>query len=193
MVAVTWLPDLIRLIQLQYPKLSLELSVDLTLPLVNRLRRDDLDLALIPGANFVSAFEVHSLGQVEFAWMEGGDFNLGAGIVGQEALQRSGILSYGKDSFHYQTILSWLGEDRHKASIDFFSNMEVIVSLIKSGMGIGIVPINRYRSELESGKLRKLNMWQPLPPVMFSAVHNASEPNKIASSIAELARRASTF
>jgi DNA-binding transcriptional LysR family regulator len=193
MIAVTWLSDLIRMIRVEFPKLTVELSVALTSPLLERLNRDDLDLALIPSTGFENSLTAYPLGQVEFVWMDGGDSKISEKVVDQQTLRNCRILSYGKGSFHHATILKWLGTERSDTIIDFYTNVDVIASIVKSGMGVGLLPICRYARELETGELRVLRMWQPITPVQFYAVHQSAVQSTMPRLIAELAQRASNF
>ena len=193
MVAVTWLQEFIRLVRTEYPKLTLEISIDLTTPLMDRLQASDLDLILVPGLNFDPHLTTHPLGSVEFSWMEGGPVRLSNQLVSQEGLKSSRILSYGKASFHYQVILDSLGGSCTDISIDFLTSLEVIVSLVKGGMGIGLLPIDKYRDDIESGELRMLRTVHKPPPVQFFAVHRNDAADRAPGELAVLARRASTF
>lgn len=193
MVAVTWLSDLIRMIRVEFPKLTVELSVAFSSPLLDRLNKDDLDLVLTPSTGFENSLTAYPLGQVDFVWMEGGDSKLSEKIVDQRTLRSCRILSYGKESFHHATILKWLGTERSDTIIDFFTNVDVIASIIKSGMGVGLLPLCRYTKELETGELRVLKMWQPMKPVEFHAVHQTAVQSTTPRLIAELAQRVSNF
>jgi len=61
LVAVTWLPDLVAALHRAYPNITLELDVSLTADLLERLRDCDLDLALLPGAQFGGDLIAHDL------------------------------------------------------------------------------------------------------------------------------------
>jgi len=194
MVAVTWLPRLVELIHAQFPKLSLELNVSLTAKLLQRMQNDEFDLILAPGVSFDGNYETRSVGRVRFAWMAGCKQTLPDHVIEPGDLKNVRILSLGKDSFHHHTVQRWLdSRDNSCSNVDLCDSMDVIASLTKEGVGISLLPVERYMPEINSGQLRLMRTKPVGPLVEFFSIYRATASTKIPARIAELAREASTF
>ncbi len=193
-VAVTWLPDLVALIHESYPKLVLELSVALTVELVEGVRDGRLDLALMPGGQFDADLTVRSLGSVQFRWMAGAAAKLPGGEIRPRDLGDMRILSLGKNSFHYHTVEQWLtlqGGSLHR--VDICNSMSVVAKLTQAGIGVSLLPTSSYSSEIAAGLLQVLRTCPEGPTVECYAVHSKWTFGAAVQLIADLAVQASTF
>lgn len=194
MVAVTWLPRLVEMIHTQLPKLSLELNVSLTAKLLEGIQNDEFDLIFAPGVAFDGSLETRSLGHVRFAWMAGLKQPLPDHVIEPADLRHVRILSLGKDSFHHHTVQRWLdSRGDAMANVDLCDSMDVIASLTREGIGMSLLPVNRYLKETNAGQLRLINTKPAGPIVEFFSIYRAGASTKIPARIAELAREASTF
>jgi DNA-binding transcriptional LysR family regulator len=194
MVAVTWLPKLVDLIHGKFPKLALELNVSLTARLLQRLGNDELDLVLAPGLKYDADLTAKSIGRVHFVWMAGRKQQLPKHTIEPGDLRQIRILSLGKDSFHHHTVQRWLSSrDDGLPNVDLCDSMDVIASLTKEGLGISLLPVNRYKTEIDAGDLRVMKTLPAGPMVEFFAVYRSSLSTAIPAKIADLAKEASTF
>jgi DNA-binding transcriptional LysR family regulator len=194
LIAVTWLPAMVELIHNRYPKLTLELDVDLTVALAQRLDKGEIDLALIPGVHFGEHLTAKSLRRVRFAWMAGRSASLPDQLVEPHHLEHMRILSLGKDSYHHGTVEHWLNSDKDRPrSVDLCNSMGVIESLTRAGVGVSLLPVSCYAAEIAAGDLKVLKTQPEGPVVEFFAVYPKRPLTNIPSLIAELAEKASTF
>jgi DNA-binding transcriptional LysR family regulator len=69
LTAMTWLPLLVRQIQLKFPGVVIEPDVDLTEALREKVLAGDLDLAIVPDAVEHSRLISTRLSKVKFRWM----------------------------------------------------------------------------------------------------------------------------
>ena len=69
LTAMTWLPRWVELIQLHYPKVTLEPDVDSSVNLREKVLADELDLVIVPDAFADTRVPTKRVGQVESAWM----------------------------------------------------------------------------------------------------------------------------
>ena len=65
-IALTWLPDLVARINIRFPSVIMELEVDLTEGVWNRLNRGDLEVGLLPGPVVGPNLECCSLGFIRY-------------------------------------------------------------------------------------------------------------------------------
>ena len=78
-VALTWLPRLVAELSRRYPRLAVELTVDLSRDLRARLADGDLDIAFLVGPAPGPEFEEIPFGQVRNAWMASGSATISPG------------------------------------------------------------------------------------------------------------------
>lgn len=194
LIALTWLPALAAVIRERYPKLTLELDVSLTFPLLKALREGDLDIILVPGSSFDPSFRALSLGSVPFAWMASGTSPTRPGVLAPRDLASWRVLSLGSDSFHSSTVESWLTLQGDVGQhVDLCNSMAVIASLTAAGYGISLLPPCCYINEVQAGALQVLDTSPPGPDVECFAVYSSRGPAPLPELIAELAIEASTF
>lgn len=194
LVAVTWLPELIALIHDEYPNLTLELDVSLTVDLFAKLRSGDLDVALIPGGQFDASLIAQSLGSVRFAWMASSRLEMPGRALTPQDLGRWPILSLGEGSYHHDTTKEWLAaESGRRRRVDVCNSMSVIASLTAAGLGVSLLPPCCYQAEIASGALRMLDTCPDMPDVEFSAVYLRRQPKAVPQLIADAAARVTTF
>lgn len=194
LVAVTWLPELIALVHDEYPNLTLELDVSLTVDLFTKLRNGDLDVTLIPGGQFDTSLVAQSLGAVRFVWMASSRLDMPSRTLTPQDLLQWPILSLGEGSYHYDTTKEWLaaGGGRRRR-VDVCNSMSVIASLTAAGLGISLLPPCCYQAEIASGAFRVLDTAPDMPEVEFSAVYLRRQPKAVPQLVADAAARVTTF
>ncbi|MGA0534123.1 LysR family transcriptional regulator [Hansschlegelia sp. KR7-227] len=193
LVAMTWLPLLAKALHERCPKITLELDIALTAPLRSRLQSGDLDIALIPGASFDPGYVVRPLGSVQFEWMAGGEFVAPPRPLSAADFADLRILSLGENSYHFDTVSSWLARSGSTQRPDLCNSMTVLATLTAASVGISLLPPSCYARELADGTLKLLDA-RPSPPVIpFAAVYKNRRLAGLQEAIAETAVEVSTF
>lgn len=194
MVSVTWLPALVRTLHERHPKIMLELDEALTGDLYERLRDGQLDLILAPGRMPGASLVTRSLGFVEFAWMASPDLDMPKGRLGPEELQKFPIIALSPQSVHYAKIEDWFrSRGAYCQRLYTCKSFGVASSLAAAGLGITLLPIDRYKDWVEEGKLRIIPSDPPITPVEFTATIAMTGVQPLTELIADLARDVSTF
>jgi DNA-binding transcriptional LysR family regulator len=194
LVAVTWLPKFVELIHQNYPRLTLELNVALTVDLQKMIVDGEIDLALMPYLHSEPHLSARSLGCVRFAWMAGQAISLPGRVIEPSDFRDLRVLSLGKNSFHHRTVEGWLSARGHEVrAVDLCNSMGAIASLTQAGIGVSLLPVQCYQPEIASGALRVLATRPEGPLVEFFAVHASRSSTSIPLLMAEMAVRASTF
>ncbi|TMS59213.1 LysR family transcriptional regulator [Imbroritus primus] len=187
-VALTWLPQLVHAIRNTYRDVVLELDVQLTRPLISRLREGDLDLLLIPGPVAEPGLTSDTVGKVEFRWMAGPHFKVPSGILSPEVLQTLPVLSLSADSHHHTLIEQWF--TRNQAQYNFVTrcnNLNVVASLTMANEGIGYLPVAAYSQEIADGRLVMLKTRPRMPAVEFVAVATSGRFQPLVDAVRTLA------
>jgi DNA-binding transcriptional LysR family regulator len=161
--------------------------------LADQLRRGEADLVLAPGEAGAREFTATSLGAVEFVWMASPALRVPARPLTPRALQDWPIIALSERSYHYRIVNQWF-KDNNAVCREFVlcNSIGAIVSLTRSGLGVGLIPAVAVREELAAHALRIVVCRPPIPPVTFYALlpENAAP---LARRVAQLAGKVSTF
>jgi DNA-binding transcriptional LysR family regulator len=194
MISVTWLPSLIRRLHESHPKIVLELDEALAEELYERLRLGQLDLVFAPGSLAGRELLTRSLGYVELAWMASPEMRLPPGRLDPKSLQEFPIISLSRESVHHAKIEDWFRS--HGAFCQRLytcKSFGVASSLAAAGLGITLLAVEHYRSWIEDGRLRLIDVDPPMAPVEFTATIGMVAALPLIQRIADLAHDLSTF
>ena len=193
-VALTWLPDLVRELNARFPRVTLEMNVDLTLSLLDKLRGGEIDLAMLPGPIAQPGLRNISLGFVEFAWMASPALKIPDRSLTPRDLDNWPILTLSKTSNLYAQLERWFEESGAVGRrTDTCNSLSVLASWTISGLGIGYLPVEHFGREIRAGRLRVVDVTPKLPDLEYVAALDRRHPQPLALSVAELAVAVSTF
>ena len=193
-ISITWLPRLVAQIHKRYPKITLELDEALTHELVGRLRQGSLDLVLAPGRVSGPGFSSLSLGSVVFAWAASPSLRLPRRALTPRDLQDWPIIALSRESHHHASIEAWFHASGATCRrIDTCKSVGVAASLAAAGLGITLLPVRCFRSEIAARRLRVVNTIPPMSPVEFTAAHATDTLQPIVRAVAGLAAEVSDF
>lgn len=193
LVAVTWLADLVALINREFPAITVELDVDLTYNQVRKLETGALNIALIPGPIDVPGFAQVSLGLVRMCWVASPVFEIPDEVHPTDSLHRWPLLILTKNSNLHSKVISSLGHAAHPSRINVCNNIGTLAAMAIAGIGIAYLPIEYYAQEIAEGKLRVIRTEPQLPDLEYFAVYDRRSPEPIPEKVAEFARLASRF
>lgn len=171
LVACTWLQGFLRLIKDAYPKLRIQLEVDLSTTVDARMREGQLDLALQTGPFKSSQFASIHLGEEPYCWVANTDIirNVSPRPSLSELFNRT-ILTHAK---HTQACaaLHHVAADHgvHGAEIVHSSALSACVPMVLEGLGIALLPERLVRDEIARGELHEIETtWLPDPLSFFA-------------------------
>ena len=183
-IAQSWLPDFIGALHAEYPKLKLEISVDISLNLREQLLRREIDLAILLGP--ISDFTVDNidLSSVELVWFR---------AIGEDKkdvnLATTPIATYARNTRPYRELRAELFE-RFGPDITLFpsSSLSSCFRMVEAGLAVGALPKKLGRSLVESGKLEEFDVgWVPTP-LKFSASYLGEPRNFLVEAAAKTAQ-----
>lgn len=193
-VALTWLPDLVRELNARFPRVTLEMNVDLTLSLLDKLSGGEIDLAMLPGPIVQPGLRNISLGFVEFAWMASPALKIPDRSLTPRDLDNWPILTLSKTSNLYAQLERWFEESGAVGRrTDTCNSLSVLASWTISGLGIGYLPVEHFGRDIRAGRLRMVDVTPKLPDLEYVAALDRRHPQPLAQSVAELAVTVSTF
>lgn len=196
LTAMTWLPQLVGLVQQHYPKVTLEPDVDGSVPLRDKLLADKLDLIVVPDAFADASLPGKQIGQVESAWMcKPGLISAPAsGSIRLHELARHRMLVQGSASGTGRVYDGWM-KDLGVVPADAIvvSNLVALTGLTVSGLGVSYLPRQCLEPLVAAGLLVVLDVKPPLPPVPYVAMHKGEHRSALTASIIMLAQSCCDF
>lgn len=194
LVAVTWLPELMRMINATYPRVAIELGVDLTMIQLRKLSNGDLDLAILPGPTGIVGIHSVGLGTVKCAWMASPKLGIYTTELMPDQLAQWPILMMTQDSNLNKTLETWFDQNNVQVRRAYMCNsIGVLGILVEAGLGVGYLPRPFFDRQFQFKTLCALNAIPELPDLEYFAVMQKGRANPLAARIAELARQCSTF
>ncbi len=195
LIALTWLPQFVALVNERYPLISLDCHVALTRNVAARLKAGEIDVALIPDAVGLDAsYERKRLGSNRLIWMASPRLGLHGRTLDQEELSENRLILMGPGSLYHDVGLaktSSSGIDRPMPIV--CDSMNTVASLTKAGLGISLLSPECYAYELDSSQLVLLSTSHVPRLLEFVAAYPSGRQNAAHRAIAETAREASTF
>ena len=169
-IVQSWLPNFIARLRQNFPKLEIEIAVDISHNLREALLNRALDLALLMGP--ISEFSVDNLElpDVPLAWYGPGDLAL----AGEEIFSRMPVVTYARNTRPFRELKLELFE-RYGPGVMLFpsSSLSACFRMVAAGLGVGALPEVLAGEELAAGRIRRFDPgWHP-NPLRFTASYLA--------------------
>ena len=192
LVACTWLQAFLRALKQLYPNIQVELQVDLSAVIEQRLIDGQLDLAFQSGPFNTSASGDIILREEPYVWVATPEL---AAMTGSSpplpALFQRPVLTHAK---HTQAGLSLhkVAEEQGMPTgqIIHSSALSACLPMVREGMGIALLPEALVTADLRAGNLQILEVdWLPKPLAFHARYDRTRNPHFVAKA-ATLARDA---
>lgn len=184
----TLLGSLVRQLHELHPRVTPEITVDISPNLQSSLLAGELDVALLLGPLNEPRMRNVMLCDYALAWVASPEIGIGTGRLELPELAGWPILSYARGTQPHTQIAGLFSRpDLPPVRIFANSSLASIVRMAVDGIGIGIVPRAVAERELTEGSLRLLTVEPKLPPLRFTASYIATPGSGLAQTVAELA------
>jgi DNA-binding transcriptional LysR family regulator len=185
-IVQAWLPDLIARLRRDYPRLAVDISVDISVNLREALLNRTLDMAILMGP--VSEFSVDNILVPDFplGWFAPVDMTLPDNMA--DLFRSTAVVTYARNTRPYRELRASLLE-RYGPGISLFpsSSLSACFRLVGAGLGVGALPLVLARGELDAGRIRQFDPgWTP-DALRFTASYVADPPNALATRAAHIA------
>lgn len=192
LVACTWLQGFLRNMKGAYPKLRIQLEVDLSTAIDARLMDGHLDLALQTGPFKSRAFANDALGQEDYCWVANSD--LITQISATPSLPELFDLTILTHAKHTQACgaLHRVAADRglRAGRIVHSSALSACLPMVLEGLGVALLPKRLVRAEMASGDLHLVHAdWLP-DPLSFYARYAPQRSARYVKRAAQIAKSA---
>ena len=195
LVALTWLPRLVRAIKESYPLVDVELQVGVSGPMLNQLESGQLDLVLMPTQDQPApGMRTESLGTVRFGFVASRELGVPARPQTAASLMKWPLITHGPESVLHAILVEWFGRAGVALrSVVTSSSMEAAAMLAAAGLGVTFLPLFYYEPWLQEGKVMRVRIRPAIAPIRFSAILPQGRAMPLVDAIVKLAVQHSSF
>lgn len=183
----TWLPALIEQVNAAYPNLELEIEVDISASLHERLVSRDLHAALLlaPANNP----NVHSRPLCRFAvdFVAGTKIKLPNRRIELEEIAKWPIVTFSRNTQPYIALREMFSRQGLRPTIHASASLATVVRMTLDGIGIAVIPPAIIKNLAPAGKLRRIRTNVELPPLDFVVAWPAVPASPAAQKVIEIA------
>jgi len=188
-ISYTWLVDLIHLSNDNFPRINIEIMAETSLRLIDMLRDDEIDVALLMGPFLDPGYISVELCTYACHWVAAPALGLSDGKIALSTLVAHPIISFPKGSQPHIAIHRFFEQFAASEIVVHSANsVATIIRMTIDGLGVATIPPVVAPRELARGDLVLIDAQQPIPPMRFHAVYRESSTQRIPAMIAELAR-----
>ena len=171
-IVYTWLVEYIEKVQKEFPKVSVEIVVDLTPNLQEGVRTGDLDMAFLLGPTLAFECVEQALCDFELSFLAAPSFKGGVGQMSFKALMSHTILTYPKITYPYKELKTKMKEQVLDEPLSITSySLATLLRLAEQGLGIAVVPTLTALKEITDGRLEILNTPIQLKTFHFTSIY----------------------
>lgn len=182
-IVQSWLPHFIQNLRRRFPKITVEIDVDDSLSLRERLLANGIDLGLMMGP--VSDFRVEniSLPNFEMCWFGSPD------CKETVPCSRAPIITFSRSTRPHRELKAQVLE-RFGPGVPFFPSTSLSAGfrMVAMGLGIGALPLIPAEPYLSAGQIKRLELDIKPSPLDFSASFVSGPEAAFTRQAAELAR-----
>ncbi|CTQ52242.1 HTH-type transcriptional regulator YofA [Roseibium album] len=182
-VAQTWLPDFLSELHRTFPRLNIEVSVDISQNLREMLMDRSLDLTILMGPISEYSADNLDLPAFDLAWYRPIDLK-------DIDLRTTPVITYNRNSRPHRELTQSL-RDRYGSTAQIFptNSLSTGFEMVASGIGVGILPHVLGRRLVEENRIATFDPgWQPTP-LRFTATYIGEPRNELIARAAKVAQQ----
>lgn len=189
LVAMSWLPELVKRIESAYPGVEIEPEIDLSNVLIDRLLDQKIDFVICPRGTHQPQFINAPLDAIELVWMCSPRLVGDRTSLTREELLSMTLLAQSSGSVLQPKLYPIIDNENlafHK-KINC-NNMGALAELAASGMGITILPRSFFVRYLEDERLRVMDTPVYLPELNYYVTFRNGYYREFFSGVAQICR-----
>lgn len=185
----TWLSAFIKSVNRTYPDLTVEIEVDITSVLRERLMAQEIELALLLGPLSASTIRNARLCTYRMAFLANPALRIPQGATLAD-LARHSLFTFPRATAPYERLRALIRDpELPPISLNSSTSLSTIVRLAVDGLGVAVIPPVIVGPELKSGELVEIETEIELPELAFSASWLATPDANLLEAVAGLAVR----
>nr|WP_163502085.1 LysR family transcriptional regulator [Halomonas socia] len=185
-IAHTWLPQMIERVSEAYPAINLELDVDISVNLADKVANHDIDIAFLMGKVNQPGMINRRLCRYSLVWVASPRLAIPEAPLSPADLAKWPIITYPRKSEPYTNIRSLVDPMNHSTQIHSSSSLSTIIRMTVDGIGISALPREIIQQELAAGRLKQFEVEVSIPDLVFNAAYGAAPGGNVVHAVAEL-------
>ena len=186
----TWLPTLIERVNSAYPGLELEIEVDISPNLRDRLVAKDLNLALLLGPISNPNVSSRPLCTFPLAFVASDKIKLPNKMTTLETIAKFPIVTFSRNTQPYIAVRDLFERAGLRATIHASASLATVVRMALDGLGIAVIPPAILSNVATPGRLRTIKSKASLPKLNFVVSWPSAPDSHAAQKVAEIAIQA---
>jgi DNA-binding transcriptional LysR family regulator len=186
-IAQSWLPDFVAALHRRFPRVEIDLDVDISANLRAALLNREIDLAILLGPISEASVTNIALPVFELAWYVAGDTPPGRDDA---LIATRPVITYARNTRPHRELKRALFE-RVGPGVQMFSSssLSACFRLVETGLGVAALPRVLARDALVQGRLREFDPgWVPAP-LQFTASFLGDPKSHVVETAADMALR----
>jgi DNA-binding transcriptional LysR family regulator len=183
----TWLPTLIERVNTAYPNLELEVEVDISPNLRERLIAKDLNLAFLLGPTISPNVHSRPLCTYPLAFVACKKIKFDKKVVPLEDIARWPIITFSRNTQPYIAVRELFTRSGLRTTMHASASLATVVRMALDGIGIAVIPPAILENVAQRGQLHLLKTKAGLPPLNFIVSWPAAPDTFAAQKVAEIA------
>ena len=190
LVVNTWLREFMRLAKQEFPNVSIELTVDLSVRISEALLDHSLDLALQTGPFNKAVDKTIALGRSAYVWVAAPQIAAKLKGVSAGDMLKFPILTHARGTAAVDEVeRHFSGRNAGALTLVPSNNMSACLHMAIDGLGIAVLPEAMVRGDFGAGRLKTIPQdWTPKAPKTCARYHAAHAPAYVGA-IAKLAQQ----
>ncbi len=187
-VVHTWLPGFIGEVARRHPRVAVEIEVDTTPLLRERLLGREIDLAFLLGPLSDPQVLNLPLNSVPLAFLASPDFPLPPPPVSREALSQLPLITFARRTQPHAALRALMtSSDLPPPRIHASAALAPVLRLAVEGVGVAVIPPAVASRELDDGRLIAVVTDVVLPALSFTASWLGGPETGLAEAVAAMA------
>jgi len=166
----TWLPSLVERVSRVFPRLALEIEVDISPNLRERLMTREIDLAFLMDTFSGEPFVSRPLCRHALAFIGSPKLVGESATMTLEELARHPIMTFSRRTKPYESVYQAFSRpDLPRVRLHASASIATLVRMAEEGLGIAAIPPAIVRDHLVAGRLVRINTRVGFPDLVFHA------------------------
>lgn len=193
-IAINWLPRLLDKLAREAPGIEVQFVADLSTNLRQYLEDGKLDIAFFAGTALGEKFVSEILGRVPLVWLANPKLGIPAKIMTPHELASWPLISDVQQTTIQQLMSGWFAKvGVQPLHTHACPNLATRIQLAEAGLGIALIPLTALRDELETGRLRMVEVDPALPELEHLLVYRALDREEPVRRVIEIIKQQLTF
>jgi DNA-binding transcriptional LysR family regulator len=192
MVAITCLPQIIQMIELAYPRLTVELMVTHSMALSELMNANKLDFAILANPDVQTHIKVEPLALADVAWLGARKKRLPVSetnFLRPKDLADINVLTVPAPSTLNTIIHGWCGTDRAPMPVvNTCNSIAIIAQLVVTGVAMSVLPICVLQDQIDGGTVVRYRQSEEFLPLKMCIAYRKAIRSQSTEGVLKIVR-----